>query len=203
MANQIVLMPKTPMALYCYWELSEFSNEAARKSEDGTRSLRLLDIADVGSARVVYEKICAEGTDSAHLSVPVLGRTYRVEIGYLDKGKWWPFACSNPITVPDGQVCEELGNKFVAIPFDQDLKEVRGQFQSRIVGTEETTGDQAGGGIGRRIMPMTSFEHLTGSQGYSTGSGSHVPGSFGNTPGSGSHVPGSFGHIGRQRRKLD
>ncbi|MCC6752192.1 MAG: DUF4912 domain-containing protein [Deltaproteobacteria bacterium] len=170
--NRIVLLPRDPAHLFCYWSLTAEYRAAARDAGGTILALRVCDVTGIdplgGQVHAVYEHDCVEWARSWYLPVPMPGRTYVVEIGYRGSGQWLPLARSNAVVAPRDQVEQQAEEVFVTIPFEMDLRRVAMTWSE----DEETPAARGPGAASRspsRAGPPVAISGLTGATATSPG----------------------------------
>jgi hypothetical protein len=124
--NRIVLLPRDPQWLYCYWDVTNEHKQAARMRGGLYLCLRLHDVTDVifdgANAHAMWEQEVHELARNWYLHVPSPGRRYCLEIGYRGaEGQWLPLARSNTVPAPVDRPAERVQDEFVTIPLDRPL----------------------------------------------------------------------------------
>ncbi len=103
--HQIHLVSRGESSAYAYWEISQSQSPAAAITQP--QYLRLYDVTDTpaNAPSPAYQQFaCHPTTRDMHLAIPVQGRNYVVEIGYINAaGQWMTLARSlNTYVGPTG-----------------------------------------------------------------------------------------------------
>jgi hypothetical protein len=89
----VILMSQTDRIAVVYWQLTEGQKSYARDQGNMELALRLHDVTginpDSDPLENFYQYQCDELTQELRIEVPLLGRDYRVEMGYLDREDNW------------------------------------------------------------------------------------------------------------------
>ncbi|MBX2864612.1 MAG: DUF4912 domain-containing protein [Leptolyngbyaceae cyanobacterium MAG.088] len=106
---RMVLTPRNCHEGYAYWEVPKL---LLNKAKGAAMKVRLYDVtgqaSDAPLPKVKAEFDCLEDSCDLHLPMPVDGRTYRAEVGYVTAdNQWRSWAISEPVKVP---VCPQENN---------------------------------------------------------------------------------------------
>ncbi|NJN21002.1 MAG: DUF4912 domain-containing protein [Leptolyngbya sp. RL_3_1] len=125
--SRIVLMPRDPQWAYAYWDIPNDHKEELRR-QGGTRlALRFYDVTDMDintqAPHSLQQYECDEMAREWYLPIPVSDRDYVAEIGYVcNDGRWLVLARSAPAHIPPVYPSDWIEDKFVTVPWDQDLR---------------------------------------------------------------------------------
>lgn len=125
--SRIVLMPRDPQWGYAYWDIPNDHKEELRR-QGGTRlALRFYDVTDMDintqAPHSLQQYECDEMAREWYLPIPVSDRDYVAEIGYVcNDGRWLVLARSAPAHIPPVYPSDWIEDKFVTVPWDQDLR---------------------------------------------------------------------------------
>ncbi|MBT9313176.1 DUF4912 domain-containing protein [Leptothoe kymatousa] len=117
-APRMVVTPRNCREGYAYWEVSKTLLDQAKNAGPHAVKVRLYDVTGNGPDAPLPNNFTAEfdgleHSQDLHFPIPVDGRTYRGEVGYLGRdNQWHTWATSDPVKVP---VCPQ-GNKATARP---------------------------------------------------------------------------------------
>jgi len=125
--NRIALLPRDPRWLYAYWDMTNQHKDEARRRGGRNLMLRLYDVTDIefdgSNAHGTWEHEVHELARNRYLEVPVAGRQYCLELGYLgERGEWLVLGRSNSVATPPDRPSARVHDVFVTIPFDQPLR---------------------------------------------------------------------------------
>ena len=111
---RMVLTPRNCREGYAYWEVPQLLLNKAKDVGEHAMKVRLYDVTgqspDALLPEFKAEFDCLEDSCDLHLPIPIDGRTYRAEVGYVTRdNQWRPWAKSEPVQVP---VCpQEINGK--------------------------------------------------------------------------------------------
>lgn len=103
--SRIHLISCNPQGAYTHWEITDAHKQALRSQGGSQLALRLMDVTDIDpsyqAARIIQQFDIEETARDRYLPIPVKGRNYVVEIGYLtNDGNWMPLARSATTRIP-------------------------------------------------------------------------------------------------------
>lgn len=100
----IVIVPQNSREAVVRWQISEAQKRDAKQQGGQDLALRLYDVTGIDPNREVLENFyqydCNELTQELRIEVPVPGRDYVVEVGYVDRAsEWYGISRSLPVHV--------------------------------------------------------------------------------------------------------
>lgn len=110
------LIPESQGAVRGTWRVSQQNSTDQNQQGDEQFILRLYDVTDIDlsyqSPKLIKQNQCKQGDNNLVIDIPLSGRNYMAELGYLDDGDaWFTMAHSNIIRVFSTFVGEPLTNK--------------------------------------------------------------------------------------------
>lgn len=119
--NRVVLMVRDPFCIFTYWETFQSENERILRVYE-TLNWNHFDIEVTGNTRNWYIK------------VPLAGKTYCVEIGYIDaNGKFIALARSNFVTTPPDGPSDIIDEEWMTLEWEKLYKIARYDISSGAV----------------------------------------------------------------------
>ncbi|MBI4456773.1 MAG: DUF4912 domain-containing protein [Acidobacteria bacterium] len=138
-SNRAALLVRDPNWLFVYWEVTQDRIDWARSQGARTPLLRVYDVTDLGGSESwhsYFDVYRGEEARAWHIYVPVAGRAYVIEVGYVNgRGQFLPLLRSNRVETPAARISPLIEDRFATIPFDQPLGELARQRKLR---TRET-----------------------------------------------------------------
>ncbi len=110
------LIPESQRVARATWRGSQQNGTDQNKQGDEQFILRLYDVTDIDlsyqSPKLIKQNQCKQGDNNLFVDIPLSGRNYMAELGYLHDGDvWFAMANSNIIRVFSTFVGESLANK--------------------------------------------------------------------------------------------
>jgi ABC-type phosphate transport system substrate-binding protein len=142
--SRIVLMPQNPQWAYAYWDVPNDRKQEARQQGGDRLALRFYDVTDIEdlsrqNPHSLQEYECDELARDWYVPIPVSDRDYIAEIGYVTvDGRWLMLARSQPARIPPIYPSDWYEEKFLNVPWDQDLQGKR--FVTLLSPTEKRNG---------------------------------------------------------------
>ncbi|MDJ0554428.1 MAG: DUF4912 domain-containing protein [Microcoleaceae cyanobacterium MO_207.B10] len=123
----IVLIPRDPEWAYAYWDIPNEEKEKLILQGGSQLALRLYDVTNINlnqqPPHSVEEFECDHIARDWYLPIPMSDRDYIVEIGYLTaSGVWLLLARSAPVRVPPLYPSDWSDDKFIKVPWDEQLQ---------------------------------------------------------------------------------
>ncbi|MGD1905945.1 MAG: DUF4912 domain-containing protein [Leptolyngbyaceae cyanobacterium] len=125
--SRILLMSRDPQWAYAYWDIPNEHKEELRRQGGARLALRFYDVTDIDinsqAPHSLQQYECDEMAREWYLPIPVSDRDYVAEIGYVcNDGRWLILARSAPAHIPPVYPSDWIEDKFVTVPWDQDLR---------------------------------------------------------------------------------
>lgn len=103
--NRVVLIPQTAREAVVRWQLTDAQKSEAHNQGGVDLVLRLYDVTGISPEAELLENFyqydCSELTQELRIELPLPGRDYVVEVGYLDReGEWLGLARSIAVQIP-------------------------------------------------------------------------------------------------------
>jgi hypothetical protein len=120
--ERVVLMVRDPFWVHAYWDVTP-KTIARTHAQGGQRmALRVYDVTELvfdgKNAHSWFEIPAAEYVRNWNIQVPVDGRNYLAELGWVTaEGRFLPVLRSNVVDVPIGRPSPVIADKFVELPF--------------------------------------------------------------------------------------
>lgn len=196
--DRVVLLPRDPDWLYCYWDVRHETKAEARGRGGVNLALRLFEVHGE-ELEPMAEHWIQDYTNSWYVRAPSPGHAYVVELGYRDgSGAWLTMLRSNNAEVPPAGPSTVIADRFVTIRPNQPLprtKRGRGGGSKALAAELAATKAElaaAEGGSGEDGGHEAAYRESIGAEGMvapgsMTGSGAHFAGS----PSSGAPWAGS------------
>lgn len=118
-------LPRDPERVFVYWEISA-TDIGALKQKHGAalnnarRILRVIDVTglsyDGSNAPTFWDIEITAEADNWYISVPLAGRSYCIELGYLtEDGRFIMIVRSNSVHIPRGSVSEVIDEEWTEL----------------------------------------------------------------------------------------
>ena len=88
--SHIILTSRTPKWAYACWEISDHQKQALRQQGGSQLVVRLYDVTNSDqSPQQIQQYECEETIHDRYVAIPVSGRDYMAEIGYITNNNRW------------------------------------------------------------------------------------------------------------------
>ncbi|MCF6148566.1 MAG: DUF4912 domain-containing protein [Candidatus Kuenenia sp.] len=123
--NRIVLMPRDPLCLFCYWELQQnkidnFMKNLYTLAHDAKLALRVYDVTNIlfdgKNANKYFDIELVQWAKDWYIHVDEPNRSFCIDIGFLTSdGTFHPLIRSNTITTPRTYPSEIIDKKWICV----------------------------------------------------------------------------------------
>jgi hypothetical protein len=142
--TKLVLLPKDPVWMHAYWEISQSSKDYFYKKYghdlvSGVFILRVYDVTDIifdgSNAHRFFDIRLGSNIEKWYINVGEYNRVWCTELGcILNDGNFIPIVRSNAVALPVFGVCDQEDTQWASYHvFDQTLFEIVGKTSSNFV----------------------------------------------------------------------